>query len=114
MQMNTYNTVLIESDKVYKPEYIRPIKGNPNGRYNMGLIHKFLVLENTGASNIKLWTAGVDVTDDDVAIDIPTGALIAGNEYDLTIGKITFSGDLKILGYQLRYIPTDFPDNIDS
>jgi hypothetical protein len=105
----TYKTILVESGTVYKPQIVNKNIMLPYGQYNNFWITKFLVLENS-ASAIKLWTLGVDPEDSNASVDIPTGALIVGNEYDLTIGKMTWSGTLKILAYQMLACPHDYPD----
>jgi len=109
MTDNTYKTVSIQNGVSYKPVYVKPNKSLCTGQYNNLLIFKFLVLANS-ASNIKIWTAGVDVDDPDAGISIPSAALIVGREYELTVGKITYTGTLNLLGYQLLYIPVDYPN----
>lgn len=115
--MSYYKAVVVQNGVDYSPKFVEDsyTKGigvssiiSSTGHWNKYLIDKFMVMANSGASAIKIWPVGVDVTNNANAIDVPTTALVAGNEYSLSIGKITWTGTLTILGYYLPNMPLDY------
>jgi hypothetical protein len=108
--MRIYKNKILQSDVVYKPIYILPSLIRKNGYYTNNLICKFLVLENSGVTNIRLWTANANVDDFDAGTSINPSTLIVGETYNLTVGKIVFNGNLKLLGYETPCIPIGYYD----
>lgn len=111
------NIVEIVSGVDYKPKWINKnpqFMNNPKmslengaGFYDKGMIYKFVVAVNT-ASAIKIWPAYADIEDPNAGISIDPLAFVAGREYDITVGKITFTGTFKAYGYIAKNIPHDY------
>jgi hypothetical protein len=123
MILNTnYEAVIIANGTVYKPKFINDsnhlsdtiaLFNNGPAHFDKKLIYKFVVLANTGASNILVWPAGTsfaDLSNTSKAISIPATGLVVGNEYDLSVAKITWNGTLTLMGYYCN-VPFDYMDN---
>ncbi len=102
---NCYKIVNIESGTDYKPVRKKSINTTYYDKYP---ICKFLCT-SVPSGEVKIWTIGVDVNDADEAISVPATAFVAGNVYDITVGKMEFS-DGSFLGYFALGIPLDFPE----
>lgn len=114
----TSNIVLIEDSVDYKPKWVNKspmYMNNPKaslengaGSYDKPIICKFVVAVNT-ATSLKIWSAYADTTDDNAGVDVDPKAFVAGNEYDITVGKIVATGGtFKAYGYYTKNIPHDY------